>query len=163
MYHLAPYSTTSKLCTTTALSACFELRWPIASYPTQMSPNPHCWSRDVVHQTNTVPLFARSLLVVGLQPTNSVLLPPACSLPEAGELKPSIYPQVAGALNRTTDRALAAMAMSTSSGAQSQRGGMMLLQGTAGLGYGLIEGAVGLVREPYKGARKEGASGFVKG
>ncbi|KAL3892890.1 MAG: hypothetical protein SGPRY_014683 [Prymnesium sp.] len=39
----------------------------------------------------------------------------------------------------------------------------MLLQGTAGLGYGLIEGAVGLVREPYKGARKEGASGFVKG
>ena len=71
--------------------------------------------------------------------------------------------QVAGALNRTTDRALAAMAMSTSSSAASQSGGRMILQGTTGLGMGVLQGAIGLVQEPYKGARKQGARGFAKG
>ena len=31
------------------------------------------------------------------------------------------------------------------------------------LGYGLFEGITGLVTKPYEGARKEGATGFVKG
>ena len=68
-----------------------------------------------------------------------------------------------GALNRRAEGALSAMAMQTSSAVASQRGGRMLLQGTTGLGMGVLQGVTGLALEPYRGARKAGARGFAVG
>ena len=39
----------------------------------------------------------------------------------------------------------------------------MLLQGATGFGRGVLHGAVGLVQEPYMGARRRGACGFAVG
>ena len=77
---------------------------------------------------------------------------------------------MAASLLSSTDRALQAMAMTSSggaltvSGAAAERsGGRMLLQGATGFGMGVIHGAVGLVHEPYMGARRRGARGFAVG
>ena len=70
--------------------------------------------------------------------------------------------QVVGGLHRTTEGALAGIGLAPMA-SHSGRSRRKLLDGTTGLGYGVLEGAVGLVREPYRGARKHGASGFVKG
>ena len=66
---------------------------------------------------------------------------------------------------RGTDRALAALAMSSASTpvASAQTGGRLLLQGTAGLGKGVLFGVTGLVLDPIKGARTDGVRGFTLG
>ena len=77
--------------------------------------------------------------------------------------------KMASALLRTTDRALAAMALSKAAGphALSQPGGVtgrrMIRQGAAGLGLGVVKGVTGIVYEPYRGARRDGARGFALG
>lgn len=69
-----------------------------------------------------------------------------------------------GVMERNTNQALVALDMASSqSGPATHRGGKMLLQGTAGLGKGVLKGVAGLVTEPVKGARKGGASGFATG
>ena len=45
--------------------------------------------------------------------------------------------------------------------ASAQTGGRLLLQGTAGLGKGVLFGVTGLVLDPIKGARTDGVRGFL--
>ena len=75
--------------------------------------------------------------------------------------------KMAGALLRTTDRALVATGLSSSGGStavtSASSGGKMLKEGAAGLGLGVLRGATGLVYEPLKGARRHGARGFAVG
>jgi len=65
-------------------------------------------------------------------------------------------------MERSVDRGLTALDMNLSKGpsASQRTGGKMLVQGAAGLGMGVFNGAIGLVKEPVKGARSEGLRGF---
>lgn len=99
--------------------------------------------------------FGRAVVMGGASFTRGVMLAP---VRPAGKM--------AGALLRTTDRALAAMAMSGCASASSSANTTsrkMLKQGAAGLGIGVLKGATGLVYEPFKGAREHGARGFAVG
>ena len=89
--------------------------------------------------------FGRAVAAGGVSFARGVMLAP---VRPAGKVTASLL--------RTTDRALQAMAMTSSGGgtamasaaAAERSGGMLLKQGATGFGMGVLHGAVGLVQKP---------------